>query len=129
MTVTTAAAVRWPSITRSPRAPLAATVARLLFERAAGQIPVRATYPSGATFGSGTEHSPELQVVRPRAFFARLGKDTKIGFGEAYMAGDWQAGAGTDLADLLTPFAALHGRRLAGRRRHRPGRPAHAVRG
>jgi len=106
MTVTTAAAVRWPSITRSPRAPLAATVARLLFERAAGQIPVRATYPSGATFGSGTEHSPELQVVRPRAFFARLGKDTKIGFGEAYMAGDWQAGAGTDLADLLTPFAA-----------------------
>ena len=33
-------------------------------------------------------------------------RDTKIGFGEAYMAGDWTAGDGTDLADLLTPFAA-----------------------
>ena len=45
-------------------------------------------------------------IVRPNAFFARLGRDTKIGFGEAYMAGDWRSGPGTDLADLLTPFAA-----------------------
>jgi len=104
MTIT--AAARWPSITRSPRAPLAATVARLLFERAAGQIPIRATYPGRASLGAGSEDSPELQVVRPGAFFARLGKDTKIGFGEAYMAGDWRAAPGTDLADLLTPFAA-----------------------
>jgi len=104
MTIT--AAARWPSITRSPRAPLAATVARLLFERAADQIPIRATYPGGASLGGGSQSCPELQVVRPRAFFARLGKDTKIGFGEAYMAGDWRAAPGTDLADLLTPFAA-----------------------
>jgi len=47
-----------------------------------------------------------LELVRPGAFFARLGRDTKIGFGESYMAGDWRAGPGTDLADLLTPFAA-----------------------
>ena len=38
--------------------------------------------------------------------FARLGRDAKVGFGEAYMAGDWRSGPGTDLADLLTPFAA-----------------------
>ena len=37
---------------------------------------------------------------------ARLGRDAKIGFGEAYMAGDWRAGSGTDLADLLTSFAS-----------------------
>jgi len=30
----------------------------------------------------------------------------KIGLGEAFMAGDWQAGPETDLADLLEPFAA-----------------------
>ena len=56
--------------------------------------------------GGGPPASPELQVVRPAAFFARLGRDAKIGFGEAYMAGDWQAKPGTDLADLLTPFAS-----------------------
>ena len=49
---------------------------------------------------------PVFDLVRPQAFFARLGRDTKIGFGEAYMAGDWRAAEGTDLADLLTPFAS-----------------------
>ena len=29
-----------------------------------------------------------------------------MAFGEAYVAGDWTPGPGTDLADLLTPFAA-----------------------
>ena len=104
--MTVSAAVRWPSITRTPKAPLAATVARLLFERAVHQIPIRATYPDGTRLGGGSEPSPAFEIIRPSAFFARLGKDTKIGFGEAYMAGDWQASAGTDLADLLTPFAA-----------------------
>jgi cyclopropane-fatty-acyl-phospholipid synthase len=104
MTVSTA--VRWTSITRPPRAPLAAGIARLLFERAVRQIPVRVTYPDGRVLGAGSPRSPEFEIVRPDAFFARLGRDTKIGFGEAYMAGDWRAGPGTDLADLLTPFAA-----------------------
>jgi len=104
MTVTLA--VRWPSIASTPSAPLAATVARLIFERAIHVIPVRATYPDGASIGGGSQDSPAFDIVRPSAFFARLGRDTKIGFGEAYMAGDWRAGPGTDLADLLTPFAA-----------------------
>jgi len=64
------------------------------------------TYPSGEALGAGSADSPQFELVRPGAFFARLGRDTKIGFGEAYMAGDWRAGPGTDLADLLTPFAA-----------------------
>ena len=112
MTVSTA--VGWPSITHTPRAPLAATIARLLFERAVQMIPVRVTYPNGASIGGchsspgspGSPRSLEFELVRPGAFFARLGRDTKIGFGEAYMAGDWRAGPGTDLADLLAPFAA-----------------------
>ena len=51
-------------------------------------------------------NDPLMVVHRPSEFFARLGVDAKIGFGEAYMAGDWDAGPGTDLADLLTPIAA-----------------------
>ena len=47
-----------------------------------------------------------MVVHRPDAFFARLATDAKIGFGEAYMAGDWDTGPGTDLADLLTPLAS-----------------------
>jgi cyclopropane-fatty-acyl-phospholipid synthase len=102
-------AIRWTSITHSPKAPLAAIIARMIFERAVQLIPVRVTYPGGRTRGGGSgtaKDSPTFDVVRPNAFFARLGRDSKIGFGEAYMAGDWRAGPGTDLADLLTPFAA-----------------------
>jgi cyclopropane-fatty-acyl-phospholipid synthase len=104
--LTVSTAVRWPALARAPRAPLAATIARILFEHAAGRVPVRVSYPSGEIIGAGSPDSPQFELVRPSAFFARLGRDTKIGFGEAYMAGDWRAGPGTDLADLLTPFAA-----------------------
>jgi cyclopropane-fatty-acyl-phospholipid synthase len=98
--------VRWPALATRPRVPLRASVARLIFEGAAAAVPVRVTYPDGRVLGAGSPASPELQVVRPAAFFARLGRDAKIGFGEAYTAGDWRAGPGTDLADLLTPFAS-----------------------
>jgi len=104
MTVSTA--TRWPTITHPPRAPLAATIARILLERTVRRLPVRVTYPGGASIGAGDHDSPELELVRPNALFARLALDTKIGLGESYMAGDWRAGPGTDLADLLTPFAA-----------------------
>ncbi len=106
MTVSTA--IRWPTTAAAtpPRAPLRAGIARVVFEHAVRRVPVRVTYPDGRVLGAGPPASPELEVVRPAAFFARLGRDTKIGFGEAYMAGDWRAGPGTDLADLLTSFAS-----------------------
>jgi cyclopropane-fatty-acyl-phospholipid synthase len=106
--MTAVASPRWESLTRAPRSPLAATIARGIFGRAVGLVPVRVTTPNGPAFGGASADplAPELEIVRPGAFFARLGADTKIGFGEGYMAGDWRAGDGTDLADLLTPFAA-----------------------
>ncbi|MGE5287972.1 MAG: class I SAM-dependent methyltransferase [Micromonosporaceae bacterium] len=104
MTVSTS--IRWPTAATPPRAPLRAAIARVVFEHAVRRVPVRVSYPDGRVLGAGPPASPELKVVRPAAFFARLGRDAKIGFGEAYMAGDWRAGPGTDLADLLTPFAA-----------------------
>jgi len=105
MTVSTT--MRWPSIARTPRAPLHATIAKAIFERAVHMVPVRVSTPDGVVRGGDTSPgAPEFRIVRPAAFFARLGRDTKVGFGEAYMAGDWKAGEGTDLADLLTPFSA-----------------------
>ncbi len=104
--MTVSASIRWPAAAASLQAPLRAAVARAVFEHAVRQVPVRVTYPDGRVLGGGPLVSPELEVVRPAAFFARLGRDAKIGFGEAYLAGDWRAGSGTDLADLLTPFAS-----------------------
>jgi cyclopropane-fatty-acyl-phospholipid synthase len=101
----TANSVRWPAVVTTPRAPLSATVARLLFDHAVGRVPVRVRYPDGRVLGAGPRTAPEFEIVRPAAFFARLGRDSKVGFGEAYMAGDWRPGPDTDLADLLTPFA------------------------
>ncbi len=104
--MTVSASVGWPGLATRSLAPIRATAARLIFERAVAPLPVHVTYPDGRVLGSGPPASPELVVVRPAAFFARLGRDAKIGFGEAYMAGDWRAGCGTDVADLLTPFAS-----------------------
>ena len=96
---------RWPGVAHTPRTPLKARVARMIIKPAAKRVPVRLTFPDGTVWGAGAPHDPEMAIKRPQAFFARLGQDTKIGFGEAYMAGDWTTGPGTDLAHLLTPFA------------------------
>ncbi|HET7379308.1 MAG TPA: cyclopropane-fatty-acyl-phospholipid synthase family protein [Gaiellales bacterium] len=88
-----------------PRAPVSATVARLIFERAVAGLPLRVSYPEGRVIGGGSPESPEWVMVRPSAFFARIGRDRKIGLGDSYVAGDWRAGSGTDLAELLTVFA------------------------
>lgn len=95
----------WPGLAATPRAPVSAMVARLIFERAVARLPVRVSYPDGRVIGGGAAGSPVFEIVRPTAFFARVGRDRKIGFGDSYVAGDWRAGTGTDLAELLTPFA------------------------
>ncbi len=96
---------RWPDLIRSPRVPVHASVARSIVSRAMRRVPVRMVFPDGSTWGAGGPSAPELLMVRPTSVFARLGADLRIGLGEAYMCGDWTAGRGTDLGDLLTPFA------------------------
>jgi cyclopropane-fatty-acyl-phospholipid synthase len=104
--MTVSSPVRWPGLALRPRTSVRAAAAQLMFERAAARVPVRVTYPGGRVLGAGPPSAPEFTIVRPAAFFAQLGRDAKIGFGDSYLAGDWRAGPGTDLADLLTPFAA-----------------------
>jgi cyclopropane-fatty-acyl-phospholipid synthase len=55
--------------------------------------------------GRGGAAQPTIEILHPEAFFARLGRSPMIGLGESYMAGEWRAAPGTDLADALTPFA------------------------
>ena len=95
-----------PASRRRPRVPVHARIAEAVLRRAVAGLPVRVVYPDGRVLGAGGKNAPVMQLVRPANVFARLGADVKIGFGEAYMTGDWTTGPGTDLADLLTPFAA-----------------------
>jgi cyclopropane-fatty-acyl-phospholipid synthase len=91
---------------------LRARVTQAIVERVLDSLPVSAVYPDGTVRGGGGPHAPRLQVVRPGALFDRMGHHPKIGLGEAYMAGDWRAAEGTDLAELLTPFAERLGNLL-----------------
>ncbi|MBM6403071.1 class I SAM-dependent methyltransferase [Phycicoccus sp. CSK15P-2] len=92
-----------------PRALTRGAVAKAITEVAVRPMPVRMRYPDGTVVGSGGPDSPVLEVARPRALFRRLEAHPKIGLGEAYMAGDWSAAEGTDLAQALMPFAAKMG--------------------
>ena len=96
----------WPGLADPPTNKFKAAIAEKLFRRAVHGLHVRVRFPDGTSIGAGNRSAPVMTLVRPDAFFARLGSDAKIGFGEAYMVGDWTTGPGTDLADLLTPFAA-----------------------
>jgi cyclopropane-fatty-acyl-phospholipid synthase len=96
----------WPGLATPPRAPLRARVAEAVFRRAVAPLPIRVVAPDGGVLGSGGKSAPVMRLVRPGAFYARLGADVKIGFGEGYLTGDWATGADTDLGDLLTAFAA-----------------------
>lgn len=98
---------RWPELATVPRARTAAFVARVLFEQAAARLPVRVRYPGSRSVGAGGPAAPVIRIVRPRAFYARLGSDGLIGFGEGWMAGDWES---DDPVAALTPFAEQLGR-------------------
>ena len=84
---------------------LSSRIARALVRMVARRVDVRFTFPDGTTLGSTAPDAPVFEIVDPESFYRRLGRDAKMAFGEAYVAGEWRPGPGTDLADLLTPFA------------------------
>ncbi|MGW4160091.1 class I SAM-dependent methyltransferase [Streptomyces sp. NPDC004788] len=100
---------RWPDVARPPRSSaLRTAVARYLVNRALARLPLRIrtgrdTVPApGRADGDAT--APTLTLHDPDAFPRRIGADGLIGFGESYMAGEWDA---DDLVGVLTVLA-LH---------------------
>ncbi|WP_262059503.1 class I SAM-dependent methyltransferase [Streptomyces sp. STR69] len=90
---------RWPDVAAPPPASLArravtAAVLRRTFER----LPLRVRLPDGTTGGQG---GPLLEIHDPAAFYGRIGGQGLIGFGESYMAGEW------DAPDLVAVLAVL----------------------
>jgi len=89
------------ALARGPRTAVSAAVARRLFRAAVDRLAVTVIEePTGRRFGQG---GPTMTIHRPDEFYARLGRDGLIGFGEAYLTEAWDA---EDLAGFLTVPAA-----------------------
>lgn len=99
----------WDAVGRVPRGPrstLGAPIVAALFRRAVRDLALRVEFPDGTVLGAGPVSGPVLLVHRPDAFFARIAAGGLIGFGEAYLAGDWTA---PDLTAVLTVLAGRIG--------------------
>ncbi len=96
----------WPDIVNLPTGGIRARVAKQLFERVVRKLPLHVLLPDGRVLGAGGLEGPVLKLRRPEAFYLRLGDSGLVGFGEAFMAGDWET---DDLAGVLTVFAARVG--------------------
>ncbi|MFE9908869.1 class I SAM-dependent methyltransferase [Streptomyces clavifer] len=91
---------RWPDVVALPRASGARTaVAERLVRRALARLPLRVRLADRDSIGLG---GPLMVIREPDAFFRRLGAGGLIGFGESYMAGEWES---PDLVGVLTVLA------------------------
>ena len=107
----------WPgldSVPTGPRARVSARIARGLFRAAVSQLDVSVLL-EGQSLGRG---GPVMVIHRPEEFFARLGRDQLIGFGEAYLTGAWDA---EDLGGFLQVLAARMGTLVPERLQHLRG--------
>ena len=96
-------AERWPDVATAPGPSARAAIARGLFTTGVAKLPLRVRFPDERMIGAGGPAAPIMVLHRPRDFFRRLGASGLIGFGESYMAGDWDS---ADLTGVLTVFAA-----------------------
>ena len=96
----------WPgldTVPSGPRVAVSARIARRLFIAAIKRLDVTVTTSSGETRGKG---GPAMVIHRPEEFFARLGRDALIGFGEAYLTGAWDVDESGDLGAFLQVLAS-----------------------
>jgi cyclopropane-fatty-acyl-phospholipid synthase len=92
---------------RPPAYGVRASIAAGVVRRILRGVPVTARLSTGEVYGAPVrEARPTLRIDQPQAFFARVAQSPMIGIGESYMAREWSAAPGTDLADALAPFAA-----------------------
>ena len=93
---------RWPDVARVPRGGLSAMIADWLIRRGAGGLPMRLAYPDGTVVGAADPTLPTMVIHNPEAFSRRVARYGLIGFGESYMAGEWDC---DDPVGLINEFA------------------------
>ncbi|MEV0318341.1 cyclopropane-fatty-acyl-phospholipid synthase family protein [Streptomyces sp. NPDC050659] len=91
---------RWPDVAAVPACSAARTaVARRVVRHALNGLPLRVSLGAGEQLGEG---GPLLEVRDPDTFLRRIATNGLIGFGESYMAYEWDA---DDLVGALTVLA------------------------
>ncbi|MFJ3334608.1 class I SAM-dependent methyltransferase [Streptomyces sp. NPDC086766] len=96
-----APSAQWPDVAAPPAAsPLRTAVTAAVVRRALERLPLQVRFAGGHSAGRG---GPLLEVRDPKRFHGRIGASGLIGFGESYMAGEWDA---PDLVAALTVLAA-----------------------
>ena len=98
---------RWPDVATVPsglRARVAARVALTVLRAVARTVDIRIELPDGSVLAGRAARTdlPLLRVRRLDALTRRVGVHGLVGFGESYLAGDWEA---DDLTGVLTAFA------------------------
>ncbi len=106
LTPTRVDAAAWPAIATVPTNGFRARIAKGLFEKVVSKLPLHVLLPDGRVLGAGGLEGPVMRMRRPEAFYLRLGESGLVGFGESFMAGDWET---DDLAGVLEVFAARVG--------------------
>ncbi|NJP99725.1 SAM-dependent methyltransferase [Streptomyces zingiberis] len=102
-------AARWPDVAAPPRSSAARTaLTAAVLRRSLDRLPLRVRFAGGAPAGKG---GPLLDVRDPAAFHGRIGSQGLVGFGESYMAGEWDS---PDLVAVLTVLAGHADRLIPG---------------
>ncbi|WP_446664763.1 class I SAM-dependent methyltransferase [Flexivirga sp. B27] len=97
---------RWPDVARTPRgwrAAVSGAVATRIFRYAVSRLQIRVLLPDGRTLGADQRTSaPTMTIHDPATMMRRIGTTGMIGFGESYLAGEWDS---DQLALLIEQFA------------------------
>ncbi|HWC21507.1 MAG TPA: cyclopropane-fatty-acyl-phospholipid synthase family protein [Flexivirga sp.] len=97
---------RWPDVARTPRGRLAVAsgaIAARVFRYAVSRLQIRVLLPDGRVLGGDRRAcAPTMTIHDPTAMMRRIGTAGMIGFGESYLAGEWDS---DELALLIEQFA------------------------
>jgi len=78
-------------------------VAARIFRHAVSRLAIRVLLPSGEQIGGGEAGAPTLTIHHHDRMMRRIAASGLIGFGESYLAGEWDA---DDLAAVIAVFGA-----------------------
>ncbi|WP_406516377.1 class I SAM-dependent methyltransferase [Streptomyces sp. NBC_00134] len=94
-------ATRWPDVASPPPSSRARTAfSQAVVRGALDRLPMHVRLADGSRLGRG---GPLLRIHDPEAFYRRIGVNGLVGFGESYMAGEW------DAPDLVAALSVLAG--------------------
>jgi len=111
----------WPHLHAPVSSPIRASIARRLFLDSVRHLPLSVVMPDGRSYGRGRDQyahggDPCIVITDPAAFFARIGRDGSLGFGESYLLGVWETAGrvrGADnLSDELAAWLTIYGEAL-----------------